>query len=285
MVAVGTIDVNEGSMHVTAVIPMYNAATTITRSLDSIRAQTMPVTRIIVVDDHSTDNSRELVEAAGITNLELLSTPRNQGAGAARNLGVSNAATDWIAFLDADDVWKPAFVEQVSAAIARNGADFASCGGVRVMTYRGKTSVSNRLLPGPEDAIDLSDDFWRTAIGFWPVHSSSTMVSRAAFDRVGGFPTDVRRGEDVCLWMQLWLHGRFTFVNQPLFESVAIESGVSMGRLAYRDVRKGLMCAAATLAGSIRARRKGTAWFAYWFARRVVRRHVSWLENRSRRRS
>ncbi len=279
------MSVKSVSMEVTAVIPMYNAAATIMRSLDSVRAQTTPVTRIIVVDDQSTDGSAALVRAAAIGNLELVSSERNQGAGASRNLGVRHATTDWIAFLDADDIWKPAFVEQVSAAIARYGADFASCGGARVMTYRGKTSVSNRVLDRPDDALDLTDEFWRTAIRFWPVHSSSTMVSRAAFDRAGGFPEDVRRGEDVCLWMRLWLDGRFAFVNQPLFESVAIGSGVSMGKLAYRDVRKGLACAAATLRGSIRARRRGTSWFAYWFARRVVRRHVSWLENRMRKRS
>src|SRR6478735_3814841 len=118
----GTLAKND----VTVVIPMYNAAATIQRALDSVLAQTTPPARIVVVDDCSTDDSAEAVRRMYATTVELVATPVNGGIAVARNRGAREATTEWLAFLDADDWWQPPFLERTLAAIDRFGADFGS---------------------------------------------------------------------------------------------------------------------------------------------------------------
>ncbi len=272
-------------MQVTAVVPMYNARATILRALDSIRMQTKAVTQILVVDDGSTDGSRDVVESAQIPNLVLIRTPANGGPGAARNLGAKSAVTDWVAMLDADDIWMPTFLERVCEAISRFDAQFGSSGGVRSKTYQGKSSRQTRLIDGPHEALDLSPRLWRVAFRFIPIHCSALVVSRRLFEHVGGFPEDVRTGEDVSLWATLWLNGRFAFVNEPLFESVATDNGLSAGRLSYTDVRRGSARMLHALVESLGSGRKGRGWFAAWLIVRIARRHLSWMVRKLRLRA
>ena len=268
------------SMAVTAVVPIHNASATVARALGSIVAQTAPVQRIVVVDDASTDDSVAAVEGLGIANLEILRLAHNVGPGGARNAGVAHSQTEWVALLDADDYWEPTFLDEVLAAIARFHADFGSCGGNRIKAYRSRREVSRRILNRPPGAYDLTDDFWHVGLHFVPMHSSSTVVRRSLYLGVGGCPEDVRNGEDVGLFIRLWLGGKFAFVNQPLFTSEAVPSGLSAGPLAYHDVRLGLQRMVAALARSIRDRRRGSAWFAIWVGQRFIRRHASWLVRR-----
>jgi glycosyltransferase involved in cell wall biosynthesis len=269
---------------ISAVVPMYNASRTILRTLESITAQTRSVDAIVVVDDHSTDDSRALVEAAAIPNLELISTPRNSGPGAARNTGIRHARTEWVALLDSDDLWMPTFVEDVTAAITRFDADFGSAGGQRIKQYRDRPKVQKRAIATDDDAVDMTANFWRTARKFMPVHSSAVVLKKSLFEKAGGFPEDMRNGEDVSLWMRLWLFGRFAFVNKPLFESSAVATGLAAGKLRYADVRRGLWRMAVTLKDAIRMRRPGTGAFAIWFIGRIFHRHGVWLAKKIRHR-
>ena len=90
---------------VDVVIPAYNASKTILSALQSVIAQRSFLVRsIIVVDDGSIDGTADLIHGLSSPLVKLISTP-NQGVAMARNLGVSHANAEWIAFLDADDVW------------------------------------------------------------------------------------------------------------------------------------------------------------------------------------
>ena len=90
---------------VSVIIPTYNRAHLLKESLDSILRQTVPVREIIVVDDGSTDNTQELVRSYGQPVILL---PQNHaGEAAARNRGKTHASSEWVAFLDSDDVWRP----------------------------------------------------------------------------------------------------------------------------------------------------------------------------------
>ncbi len=272
-------------MDVTVVVPMHNAQATVIKTLESIQAQTQPVTRILVVDDKSTDDSVQIVRQAGLANLEVISLAGNVGPAATRNTGARQAVTEWLAFLDADDVWAPEFLASVCAAIERFGADFGSSGGIRRLSYRGDGSTFRRVLEGAPDALDLTDAFWRTALKFMPIHPSSAVVRRDLFNATHGYCEGARNGEDVPLWAELWRHGRFAFVNAALFTSVAPPTGLSAGRIRYTDVYVPLRSVAGTLLRSLRARKRGSGWFLVWFAAAVVRRNGTWLVRRLRRRS
>ena len=93
------------------VIPVFNGVETIGDALTSVLNQQGDwVHRIIVIDDGSSDNTAKLVQDIGSPLIEIVSTP-NQGVAKARNLGIEISAAEWIAFLDADDVWMPCKAE------------------------------------------------------------------------------------------------------------------------------------------------------------------------------
>ena len=93
---------------ISVIIPTYNTASYISEAIDSILKQTILVDEIIVIDDGSTDNTREIVEKLPVKYLYQ----KNMGAGVARNQGVKLAKNELIAFLDADDLWLPKKLEE-----------------------------------------------------------------------------------------------------------------------------------------------------------------------------
>jgi glycosyltransferase involved in cell wall biosynthesis len=205
--------------------------------------------------------------------------PENSGPGAARNVGASRATTEWLAFLDADDTWEPTFLEEVCDAIIRYSADYGSSGGVRQNRRKGAATMP-RLMDAPAEAMDLTRSFWRVALDFMPIHSSAVVVRRSLFDAAGGYQENIRNGEDVSLWLRLWLLGRFAFVNRSLFRSVAPATGLSASRVPYGDVRKAIRPMAGSVGRAIRTRKAGTGWLIIWFMRAVVQRHRAWLRRR-----
>jgi len=110
---------------VTVVIPCFNAQAFLPRTLESVLAQTHANLEIIVVDDASSDRSVEIVRsyAARDSRVRLLVRSTNAGTpGAPRNDGVANARGEWIAFLDADDLWHPMKLELQLRALREHGA-------------------------------------------------------------------------------------------------------------------------------------------------------------------
>ncbi|MBK6741672.1 MAG: glycosyltransferase family 2 protein [Hydrogenophilales bacterium] len=102
------------------VVPAYNAAGTIAETLDSILRQSVPPAEIIVVDDGSTDATAQVARARD--PLVTLISQTNRGCGAASNTGIARVTTDYIAFLDADDIWLPDKARRQLAAFAATPA-------------------------------------------------------------------------------------------------------------------------------------------------------------------
>src|ERR1700757_37711 len=90
-------------MKISVIIPAYNAAHFLPRCLKSVFAQTLQPAEVIVVDDGSTDDSADVARKLGA---RVVSRP-NGGLSAARNTGVQSSTSEWIALLDADDLWAP----------------------------------------------------------------------------------------------------------------------------------------------------------------------------------
>jgi glycosyltransferase involved in cell wall biosynthesis len=263
---------------VTVVVPTYNAAATIGRCLDSIAAQTKSPARVIVVDDGSTDASADLARAHPLTGLEVVSNAANRGPGAARNDGAQRAHTKWVAFLDADNEWAPAFLEEACAAAENFRADVASTGGTRSLISGREV---RRLLEEPAIATQRSHDFWRISLRFLPAVPSSTVVTRDLFERAGRFPEDVLTGEDVTLAARLWLEAdRFAFVNQPLYVSMQRADSLTAGARRYRDLLLLLGRVGMVTARAIRRRKSGTGWLVVAYMRMAVGRHALWLRQR-----
>jgi glycosyltransferase involved in cell wall biosynthesis len=182
------------------VIPLYNKAPHIAHTLQSVLAQTCPPAEIIVVDDGSTDGGAAIVESfvnAGV----VLIRQENAGVSAARNLGVRRAACKYVAFVDADDTWLPDHLAAIRQLINQ-------CPGMGLYSTLYEIRMNGRVFK-PHSAYDeafagVVDDFFsKMAIGLSLVISSTAVVSRQALLDIGGFPNQVKRGEDLVVWFKL----------------------------------------------------------------------------------
>ena len=115
---------------VSIIIPLYNAETFIAQTLQSVLDQTFREWELIVVDDCSTDKSRQIVNQFAVTDnrITLIESAINFGGPAKpRNIGIEKAKGEYIAFLDADDIWLPEKLEKQLKFIQTNNLNFSSC--------------------------------------------------------------------------------------------------------------------------------------------------------------
>ena len=205
------------SCDVTVIIPLFNKEVTLVRCIESIVLQTCLPKKIIIVDDLSCDRSLSVAYDLASRNelIEVIPLTENRGPAHARNLGAATATTTWIAFLDADDLWHPHFLEKVLLALEKEHADFGSSGRIRISEVDG--SIRENVLAWPfrrGAVVDLTDCFWRISLQFLPINSSANIIRRDLFHAVGGFSESMRAWEDLTLWATLWSAGRFVFVNE-----------------------------------------------------------------------
>jgi glycosyltransferase involved in cell wall biosynthesis len=112
---------------VDVIIPVFNGRETIQAALASVLTQQGPyLNKVIVIDDGSTDGTAEVVRRLGSSNVMVITTT-NQGVAAARNLGISKSTAEWIAFLDADDLWMPCKLQAQLEAASMYDAGFVCC--------------------------------------------------------------------------------------------------------------------------------------------------------------
>lgn len=190
-----------------AVIPTYNRAHLIGRALESVLRQSRQPAEIIVVDDGSTDDTAERVALFGPAVHYL--HQENAGAAAARNLGVRAAESEWIAFLDSDDIWRPSHLERMARAI--EATDSAAC------FYFSDAELSateggGRLWEICDFHIDgdyeLTPDATEWVMKDWPpMLLPSSVFSRTALHDSGGFWKRLSSREDTHLFMKLGIGG------------------------------------------------------------------------------
>lgn len=196
--------------HISVVIPLFNKGRCVGRALRSIRDQTTPCGEIIVVDDGSTDGGHRVVEQAGDRRIRLI-RQQNQGPSAARNRGIAETRGDLIAFLDADDEWKPSFLETISSLSARHRKAGAYATAYEIQDAYGQAYVPpfQEIPPAPWEGI--IPNFFRSAIASHPLWTSAVVVPREVFDTVGGFVLCPGVGEDADLWGRIALRYPIAF--------------------------------------------------------------------------
>jgi glycosyltransferase involved in cell wall biosynthesis len=197
-------------------MPLYNKAPYVKKALESVLSQTYTDYEIIVVDDGSTDNSADIVRELVISNCKLVNdqfrliSQANAGVAAARNNGVAKSKGEYVCFLDADDWWKPTFLEEMDNLIAEypDAGIYAS----NYIYYKpGKTHIALNLERG---YIDYPEAYLQS--GSMPVTSITTCMPRKVFDEMGGFPVGIKLGEDFLLWAKTALHYKVAFCERAL---------------------------------------------------------------------
>ena len=179
------------SFTVSVVIPTFNYGRFIAGAINSVLAQTYPIAEIIVVDDGSTDDTEKVVASFG-DKVKYIKQ-KNGGVCAARNTGVKNSSGELIAFLDADDIW---LSEKIEKQVAKFQDD-TQIGLVHCQMREFDTETERTVhlhLDGEEGEVADLLLLYNKIVIIGP--GGSILVSRKAFDEVGGFDSKLTVGED-----------------------------------------------------------------------------------------
>jgi glycosyltransferase involved in cell wall biosynthesis len=195
---------------VSTVIPAFNAKRFIARALDSALLQGISDSEIIVVDDGSTDGTREIVESYANRGVRLLCHGKRTGAAGARNSGILAARGEYVAFLDADDEWLPGKLSRQLSVIAQDPAmTFVSCRANLVNEFGRDTGDIYRGAKPAEGPRG-----WRTLLAYPCVATPSVLARRSALNATGGFNRWMPVGEDQDMWIRLGLSGTIGHVPE-----------------------------------------------------------------------
>lgn len=186
------------------VIPVYNKLPHLDRSVQSVLNQTYSNFELILIDDASTDGSREKLRTFSDERIKAYYRDRPGAGGyAARNLGIEKATYDWICFLDADDEWTPDYLLTVSEIIKeQKDAELISVGWE---VKGGDTAISSTLSrqfdnkPGVFDF--LLSDYLLCPVLVW---TSAVSIKKALLQNAGNFPANGpwKNGGDVDTWIR-----------------------------------------------------------------------------------
>jgi len=194
-------------MRISAIIPCYNYAHYLGRAIESALAQTHPLAEVLVVDDGSTDNTAEVARAYPPPVRHIFQ--ENRGLSSARNTGVKEARSEWVALLDADDWWLPLKTERQVEALGRRPEAVLSYTGVHFVEPNG-TTHERRGTP--------DNKLWPTIRHTNQIVPSTVLIKRDVLLAAGGFDESLRACEDWEMWVRLGPEAQFAGVEEPLTE-------------------------------------------------------------------
>lgn len=194
---------------VSVIIPAYNAMSYLPETLESVFGQTFTDLEILIVNDGSLDDIVEWASQIADSRVKFISQA-NQGVSAARNTGIIKAQGEYIAFLDADDLWEPTKLEkQVHCLEANPTVGLAYTWTNFIDEFGQSTGVS--IFSHAEGNV------WQEIVVRDMVSTgSSTMIRAECFDKVGLFDSDLCVGEDRDMWTRIAACYPFAVIKEPL---------------------------------------------------------------------
>lgn len=184
---------------ISLITPTKNRANLIGKMIESVISQTFRDWELIIIDDGSTDNTKEIVAkySSKDPRISYYSLPAGSGPGAARNYGVQKATSDLICISDSDDLSLPERLEETVRELEKTGVD---------VVY-GNLQITN--MDNGEEQIRKSSDFSLDLLKRVNIVPNPTAAFRkSVFVENGGYDQDLRTSEDYDLWLKLALSGR-----------------------------------------------------------------------------
>ncbi len=202
-------------MTFSVIIPLYNKAPYVRKTVESVLGQTFDDYELIIIDNGSNDGSNKIVAGFIDPRIRTVHLEENIGVSNARNKGVSLSTAPYITFLDADDWWEPTFLEEMKGLIERHPD-----AGIYGTGYYIVKNSKKRVAP-----IGVDEDFLEGEINYcrvyaktlcMPLTSITVSMPRAVFDEMEGFKPHLKLGEDFDLWVRIALKHKVVFFNKPL---------------------------------------------------------------------
>ena len=192
---------------VSVILPTYNRGWILTEAIDSVLAQDYQDYELIVVDDGSTDNTREILDVYGQDIIVLRQA--NNGVSAARNRGIAAAGGQLVAFLDSDDLWLP---RKLSRQV-----DFFKLNPDAVINQTEEIWIRNGVRVNPKDRHRKpSGMIFERSLELCLVSPSAVMIQKTLFDAVGVFDENLPACEDYDLWLRIGCRYPVHLIDTPL---------------------------------------------------------------------
>jgi len=192
---------------VSVIIPTYNRADMLVKAIESVRQQTLPATEIIVVDDGSTDNTLDIMRSqySAINTISATHT----GVSSARNIGITEAKSQWIAFLDSDDQWfenklqrQVEQLQKTPGQVLCHSDEIWIRDGVRVNPMQKHKKRGGQIYPH--------------CLPLCAISPSTVLIHRSIFDSVGLFDVNLPACEDYDLWLRICALHPTLYVDEKL---------------------------------------------------------------------
>lgn len=214
---------------ISVIIPVYNGEKFIARAIESVLKQTLPAFEIIVINDGSKDGTEKILEQ--YAGKIIYKTIPNGGVSNARNVGIEMSGGDWIAFLDADDIWYPNKLERQSVFLQKFPKVGLCCsnfaiGNLGENHFSGYHQDIQGSFDTPlQDSLSflIQENFVGTA--------SNVIVKRAVLQKAGRFNAAYRQAEDYDLWLRCALHTDFLFMSEVLLDKDTHENNLTNNQL------------------------------------------------------
>ena len=218
---------------ISVIIPTYNRAHCITKSIESVLNQTYPVYEVIIADDCSKDNTEDIIRGINDPRVKYYRLPQNKGAGGARNYGVSKAESSLIAFHDSDDVWLPDKLEKQMTYWDAN-PDF----GLIYTAYLLHAAYNTmRIVPQMDNPSILEGNIFSSLLVRNTIGAPTVLLSKKVFEEVQGFDETMRSLEDWDFALKVAQKYSIGFIAEPLLDVTLTDSGVSSNRSEFYKSR------------------------------------------------
>ena len=217
---------------VSIVLPTYNRAAVISKSIDCILEQTYTDFELIIADDCSTDGTKDILTPylAHDPRIRYVRLPQNSGAAAARNFGAANARGKYLAFQDSDDIWDTTKLQKQMDYLAANphvSAVFTS--------FLSIDAEKTILQPPTEHVAALSTHIFNNLLVSPLIAPPTLLLKREVFGATGGFLEELRSHEDYEYSLRLARDYEIGFIQEPLLRSYHYGSGVNSN---YHEILK-----------------------------------------------
>ncbi len=215
---------------VSVVIPTYNRANTIKRCIDSVLNQTYKNIEVIVVDDGSTDKTKEVVDSYEDPRVRYISYRTNRGANYARNTGIKKGKGELIALQDSDDAWHPEKIEKQLQAYVNSPSDHK-------VVYTG-TLIKNgrKQFYMPEKWVHPKEgDVHRPMLRSTFANTVTILTKKECLEQIGYFDENIPRAQDWELGLRLSKKYKFKLVDEPLVTTYPSKGSITKNYEAHAD--------------------------------------------------
>jgi len=222
---------------ISIILPTYNRAHVLKKSIDSVLQQTYCDFELIVVDDGSKDATLEVIREITDPRIRCIRLDKQRGASTARNIGIRNSRAEFIAFQDSDDLWHPKKLEIQSKFLMQSASDI----GVVYSRFKWRRGSRSGVTPSKLQVFldipsllhsRISGDIRTSILRGNFITTPAAMLRKECIENVGDFDEKLGRFQDWDLWIRIASKYRFIYINKVLLAVNASDDQISENKQA-----------------------------------------------------